>query len=185
MCYYFYIQNIHFWPKLALHREWTIWRISKYLRVNFLYFFSRASLKVNSDKPELLDPTRDLVFCLRELCWRERESNRDHDFVVTDSYYGNMLVTSSYLHLFICITQYKMLCLLLCEHLSELLFAFSFCPGCFAFWCCPCFACRTTKRYGQCLCLPLLDIFGCIPPITTSMRVSMRQRYGIKVRPRL
>ncbi|KAL7389531.1 hypothetical protein ABVT39_005775 [Epinephelus coioides] len=52
---------------------------------------------------------------------------------------------------------------------------------CFAFWCCPCFACKTTKKYGQCLCLPLLDIFGCIPPITMAMRVSMRQRYGIKL----
>ncbi|XP_034407018.1 cornifelin homolog B isoform X2 [Cyclopterus lumpus] len=51
---------------------------------------------------------------------------------------------------------------------------------CFAFWCCPCFACMTTKRYGQCLCLPLLDTFGFIPPINMSMRVSMRQRYGIK-----
>ncbi|XP_054482478.1 cornifelin homolog B [Anoplopoma fimbria] len=51
---------------------------------------------------------------------------------------------------------------------------------CFAFWCCPCFACITTKRYGQCVCLPLLDIFGIIPPINMSMRVSMRQRYGIK-----
>ncbi|XP_074528964.1 cornifelin homolog B-like [Halichoeres trimaculatus] len=51
---------------------------------------------------------------------------------------------------------------------------------CFAFWCCPCFACVTTKAFGQCLCLPLLDICGCIPPITLSMRVSVRQRYGIK-----
>ncbi|TWW75289.1 cornifelin homolog B-like [Takifugu flavidus] len=50
---------------------------------------------------------------------------------------------------------------------------------CFAFWCFPCFACVTTKKYGQCLCLPLLDI-GCIPPITLAMRVSMRERYGIK-----
>ncbi|XP_030010152.1 cornifelin homolog B-like [Sphaeramia orbicularis] len=50
---------------------------------------------------------------------------------------------------------------------------------CFAFWCCPCFACWTTKRFGQCLCLPLLDIFGCIPPVTMSMRASMRHRYGI------
>lgn len=58
-----------------------------------------------------------------------------------------------------------------------------FCLGCFAFWCCPCFACVTSKKYGQCLCLPLLDI-GCIPPITLAMRVSMRERYGIKVRPR-
>lgn len=55
--------------------------------------------------------------------------------------------------------------------------------GCFAFWCCPCFACRTTKQLGQCLCLPLLDVFGCVRPITMSIRVSLRQRYGIKVRP--
>ncbi|KAM4620462.1 cornifelin homolog A-like [Polymixia lowei] len=51
---------------------------------------------------------------------------------------------------------------------------------CFWFWCCPCHACITTKQFGQCLCLPLLDIFGCIPPVTMSIRVSMRQRYGIK-----
>ncbi|XP_034462352.1 cornifelin homolog B-like [Hippoglossus hippoglossus] len=51
---------------------------------------------------------------------------------------------------------------------------------CFAFWCCPCFACITTRDYGQCLCLPLLDMFGVVPPVTMSMRVSMRQRYGIK-----
>ncbi|XP_030293044.1 cornifelin homolog B [Sparus aurata] len=52
---------------------------------------------------------------------------------------------------------------------------------CFAFWCCPCFACITTRDYGECLCLPLLEIFGgLIPPITMSMRVSMRQRYGIR-----
>ncbi|CAJ1063255.1 cornifelin homolog B [Xyrichtys novacula] len=52
---------------------------------------------------------------------------------------------------------------------------------CFAFWCCPCFACKTSRDYGQPLCLPLLEIFGgCIPPITMSMRVHMRQRYDIK-----
>ncbi|KAM6907008.1 cornifelin homolog B-like [Xenentodon cancila] len=52
---------------------------------------------------------------------------------------------------------------------------------CFACWCCPCFACKTSKDYGEPLCLPLLEIFGwCIPPITMSMRVSMRERYGIK-----
>lgn len=56
--------------------------------------------------------------------------------------------------------------------------------GCFAFWCCPCFVCRTTKQFGQCLCLPLLDVFGCVRPITMSIRVSLRQRYGIKVGPR-
>ncbi|KAM9499546.1 cornifelin homolog B-like [Salvelinus alpinus] len=51
---------------------------------------------------------------------------------------------------------------------------------CFGLWCCPCHACIHTREYGQCLCLPLLDIFGIIPPVTMSMRVSMRQRYGIK-----
>ncbi|XP_071361898.1 cornifelin homolog B-like [Trachinotus anak] len=51
---------------------------------------------------------------------------------------------------------------------------------CLAFWCFPCFACKTSKAYGECLCLPLLDAYSCIPPITMSMRVSMRQRYGIR-----
>ncbi|XP_022076251.2 cornifelin homolog B-like [Acanthochromis polyacanthus] len=52
---------------------------------------------------------------------------------------------------------------------------------CFAFWCCPCFACITTRDFGQCLCLPLLDMFSCcIPPITMSMRASVRHRYGIR-----
>ncbi|KAL0182448.1 hypothetical protein M9458_021823, partial [Cirrhinus mrigala] len=51
---------------------------------------------------------------------------------------------------------------------------------CFAYWCLPCFTCIKAKRYGECLCLPLLDFCGIIPPITMSMRVSMRQRYGIK-----
>ncbi|XP_029304469.1 cornifelin homolog B-like [Cottoperca gobio] len=51
---------------------------------------------------------------------------------------------------------------------------------CFVFWCCPCFACKTTKTFGECLCLPLLDVCGCVRPITMSMRVSVRQQYGIK-----
>uniref|UniRef100_A0A3Q3WGU7 Uncharacterized protein n=1 Tax=Mola mola TaxID=94237 RepID=A0A3Q3WGU7_MOLML len=51
---------------------------------------------------------------------------------------------------------------------------------CFAYWCLSCFACMTASKYGECLCLPLLDVFGCVPPATFSMRVSMRQRYGIK-----
>eukprot|EP00064_Thunnus_orientalis_P021739 superscaffoldBa00006808_g21907 len=52
--------------------------------------------------------------------------------------------------------------------------------GCFAFWCFPCFACKTSRELGECLCLPMLDVFGCIPPITMSMRVSVRHRYGIQ-----
>ncbi|KAJ8408935.1 hypothetical protein AAFF_G00247530 [Aldrovandia affinis] len=50
---------------------------------------------------------------------------------------------------------------------------------CFAFWCCPCFACKISRAYDQCLCLPLLDIFGIVPGATLPMRVSMRQHYGI------
>lgn len=57
-----------------------------------------------------------------------------------------------------------------------------FVSGCFAFWCFPCFACKTARDAGECLCLPLLDSFGLIPPITTALRVSIRQRYGIEVK---
>uniref|UniRef100_A0AAR2KYM4 Plac8 onzin related protein 2 n=1 Tax=Pygocentrus nattereri TaxID=42514 RepID=A0AAR2KYM4_PYGNA len=53
---------------------------------------------------------------------------------------------------------------------------------CFSVWCFPCFACITARDHGECLCLPLLDTFGIIPPVTLSMRVSMRKRYGITVR---
>ncbi|XP_028839788.1 cornifelin homolog B-like isoform X2 [Denticeps clupeoides] len=51
---------------------------------------------------------------------------------------------------------------------------------CFAFCCLPCFACKISREYGQCLCLPLLDLFWIIPPVTYGFRVSMRERYGIR-----
>ncbi|XP_042368501.1 plac8 onzin related protein 4 [Plectropomus leopardus] len=51
---------------------------------------------------------------------------------------------------------------------------------CLAFWCLPCFTCKTAHEAGECLCLPLLDAFGVIPPMTTALRVSVRQRYGIE-----
>ncbi|XP_034407006.1 cornifelin homolog B-like isoform X1 [Cyclopterus lumpus] len=51
---------------------------------------------------------------------------------------------------------------------------------CYGFWCCPCFACRTSRLLGHSLCLPLLDVCGCIRPISTAMRVHVRQRYGIR-----
>ncbi|TRY62238.1 hypothetical protein DNTS_020203 [Danionella cerebrum] len=51
---------------------------------------------------------------------------------------------------------------------------------CFSFWCFPCFTCCTAKKYGECLCLPILDGFGFIPPVTLAMRASMRHRYGIQ-----
>ncbi|KAM4714772.1 LOW QUALITY PROTEIN: cornifelin homolog A-like [Anableps anableps] len=51
---------------------------------------------------------------------------------------------------------------------------------CFTFWCFPCFACKTSKEAGECLCLPLLDAFGLIPPMTTALRASIRHRYDIE-----
>ncbi|XP_029437146.1 cornifelin homolog B-like [Rhinatrema bivittatum] len=52
---------------------------------------------------------------------------------------------------------------------------------CFAFWCFPCFMCKTADEYGECLCLPLLDMLGKgLHPITMAMRSGMRERYGIK-----
>ncbi|XP_076843632.1 plac8 onzin related protein 4 [Brachyhypopomus gauderio] len=51
---------------------------------------------------------------------------------------------------------------------------------CFSVWCFPCYACIVARDHGECLCLPLLDTCGCIPPATLAMRVSMRRRYGIK-----
>ncbi|KAK0135575.1 PLAC8-like protein 1 [Merluccius polli] len=52
--------------------------------------------------------------------------------------------------------------------------------GCFGLWCCPCHACSTAKKAGECLCLPLLDSCGIIPPAAMAMRLSMRRRYQIE-----
>ncbi|CDQ77930.1 cornifelin homolog [Oncorhynchus mykiss] len=61
---------------------------------------------------------------------------------------------------------------------------------CFAFWCFPYFACTTTSEFGECFCLPMLDglcsstqlvgVPTCIPPVSMSMRVAVRTRYGIQ-----
>ncbi|XP_037391371.1 cornifelin homolog B-like [Pygocentrus nattereri] len=50
---------------------------------------------------------------------------------------------------------------------------------CYSFWCLPCIACSTAKNHGECFWLPLLE-FGFIPPITLSMRTSVRERYHIE-----
>ncbi|XP_051900538.1 cornifelin homolog [Pristis pectinata] len=58
---------------------------------------------------------------------------------------------------------------------------------CLAFWCLPCFMCKTADEFGECLCLPLLDVTcnACgyyataIPPISLAMRVATRERYNI------
>ncbi|XP_078141612.1 cornifelin homolog A-like [Centroberyx gerrardi] len=62
---------------------------------------------------------------------------------------------------------------------------------CYGFWCCPCFACTTTGKFGESRCLPLLDICSpaitaacgiplCVPPAALSLRVAIRHKYGIK-----
>ncbi|XP_065146700.1 placenta-specific gene 8 protein-like [Paramisgurnus dabryanus] len=62
---------------------------------------------------------------------------------------------------------------------------------CYAFWCCPCFACSTTGEFGESTCLPLLDMLGpgfmaafgapvCVPPVTLGMRVAIRHKYEIQ-----
>ncbi|XP_041647410.1 cornifelin-like [Cheilinus undulatus] len=61
---------------------------------------------------------------------------------------------------------------------------------CYGFWCCPCLTCTVSGRFGENTCLSLWDIgstlltlYGiplCVPPAALSMRVAMRNRYGIK-----
>ncbi|KAG8537391.1 hypothetical protein GDO81_024597 [Engystomops pustulosus] len=59
---------------------------------------------------------------------------------------------------------------------------------CCAFWCLPCFQCKTVSDFGECLCLPLLEP-GCLaytgsalccPPISMAMRAAVRERYHIR-----
>nr|XP_033779384.1 placenta-specific gene 8 protein-like [Geotrypetes seraphini] len=59
---------------------------------------------------------------------------------------------------------------------------------CCAFWCFPCFMCRTASQFGECMCLPLLDPFCMgwlgfpVPcaPASMAMRAAMRERYRIQ-----
>ncbi|XP_030648860.1 cornifelin homolog B-like [Chanos chanos] len=56
---------------------------------------------------------------------------------------------------------------------------------CYACWCGPCFACATTKEFGESTCLPLVDyslfalVVPTVPPVTLSMRTAVRYTYGI------
>uniref|UniRef100_A0A671QD02 Uncharacterized protein n=1 Tax=Sinocyclocheilus anshuiensis TaxID=1608454 RepID=A0A671QD02_9TELE len=52
---------------------------------------------------------------------------------------------------------------------------------CYAYWCFPCFTCTTTGEFGESTCLPLLDIFVCVPPVSLGMRVAVRHKYDIGV----
>ncbi|KAJ8408937.1 hypothetical protein AAFF_G00247550 [Aldrovandia affinis] len=61
---------------------------------------------------------------------------------------------------------------------------------CSFFWCFWCMSCSTAQKFGENLCLPLLDMFNLagasyigipvfMPPIALSMRTAVRHRYGI------
>uniref|UniRef100_A0AAY5EQ63 Plac8 onzin related protein 2 n=1 Tax=Electrophorus electricus TaxID=8005 RepID=A0AAY5EQ63_ELEEL len=53
---------------------------------------------------------------------------------------------------------------------------------CYAYWCCPCFACSTTSEFGEAMCLPLIDILGPGLLAASGMAVSVRNKYEIRVR---
>ncbi|XP_043932017.1 cornifelin homolog [Protopterus annectens] len=50
---------------------------------------------------------------------------------------------------------------------------------CCAFWFMSCFMCKTVKEFGECLCLPLLDLEGA-GAISLAFRSAVRERYRIK-----
>uniref|UniRef100_A0A671M9M4 Plac8 onzin related protein 6 n=1 Tax=Sinocyclocheilus anshuiensis TaxID=1608454 RepID=A0A671M9M4_9TELE len=56
-----------------------------------------------------------------------------------------------------------------------------FSPGCFAIWCPLCFTCSTASDFGEYCCLPLIDLCACTPPVSMTLRASVRNRYGIQV----
>ncbi|XP_071189755.1 cornifelin homolog A-like [Salvelinus alpinus] len=52
---------------------------------------------------------------------------------------------------------------------------------CFGFWCPCCLRCQMSTDFGECFCLPLLDIFvNCIPAVSLALRSTMRERYRIQ-----
>ncbi|XP_059197649.1 uncharacterized protein LOC131978142 [Centropristis striata] len=62
---------------------------------------------------------------------------------------------------------------------------------CYGFWCGPCIACTVSERFGENRFLPICDICGpvilsfcgiplAVPPAVLSLRVAVRNKYGIK-----
>uniref|UniRef100_A0A3Q3RQ90 Plac8 onzin related protein 6 n=1 Tax=Mastacembelus armatus TaxID=205130 RepID=A0A3Q3RQ90_9TELE len=51
---------------------------------------------------------------------------------------------------------------------------------CLGFWCLPCLACQVSSMFGECLCLPLLDILSAGPVSSVAIRSSMRAKYHIQ-----
>ncbi|XP_071755227.1 cornifelin homolog A-like [Centroberyx gerrardi] len=53
---------------------------------------------------------------------------------------------------------------------------------CLGFWCPCCLACQVSSDFGECLCLPLVDVIsgGTVPAATMAIRSTMRERYHIQ-----
>ncbi|XP_020327084.1 plac8 onzin related protein 6 [Oncorhynchus kisutch] len=52
---------------------------------------------------------------------------------------------------------------------------------CFGFWCPCCLRCQTSTDFGECFCLPLLDIStSWLPAASLALRSTMRERYRIQ-----
>ncbi|XP_041925737.1 cornifelin homolog B-like [Alosa sapidissima] len=54
---------------------------------------------------------------------------------------------------------------------------------CYHYWCFWCIACKTSEKYGECLCMPLVDFLGLggsVPAFAMALRSDMRERYGIR-----
>ncbi|KAF7659287.1 hypothetical protein LDENG_00000420 [Lucifuga dentata] len=53
---------------------------------------------------------------------------------------------------------------------------------CFGFWCPCCLVCQVSTDFGECLCMPLVDIVsgGIVPAFGMALRSSMRERYHIQ-----
>ncbi|OCT90940.1 cornifelin homolog [Xenopus laevis] len=51
---------------------------------------------------------------------------------------------------------------------------------CCAFWCFPCFQCKTVSDFGECLCLPLIECHNLDLLVSTAMRAAVRERYHIQ-----
>ena len=55
--------------------------------------------------------------------------------------------------------------------------------GCLGLWCPWCHACQVSADHGEGLCLPLLEMWGGVVPIVgMGIRISVRERYRIKIR---
>ncbi|XP_075999856.1 plac8 onzin related protein 6 [Genypterus blacodes] len=53
---------------------------------------------------------------------------------------------------------------------------------CFGFWCPCCQACQLSSDFGECMCMPMVDMVSCgmVPAYALALRSSMRERYHLQ-----